>query len=88
MQYCYYDIVGTNADFQVHTFVNNFNDCIGLCDTVNVVGQSTECKACSYDYSQVIDYLDCWLKNGTNYLELDSVSNPPAGDYSVIAILL
>lgn len=88
MQYCYFDIVGNHADFQFHPFVSNFEDCIDFCDTVNVVGQTNECKSCSYDYSQVIDYLDCWLKNGTDFLKPNAESNPRAGDYSAVAILL
>jgi hypothetical protein len=34
-----------------------------------------------------LDYLLCWLKNGTGTVELDTVANN-VGNYSVSAVLL
>jgi hypothetical protein len=85
LQHCNYDIESStelNFDYQA---TQNFDDCINLCDATNVRNQNTECKALTYNYVG-LDYLLCWLKNGTGTLELDTAANN-VGNYSVSAVL-
>ena len=85
MQYCNYDIVSfteINFDYQA---TQNLDGCINLCDALNARNKNTGCKAVTYNFAG-LDFLLCWLKNGTGTLELDSVANT-AGNYSVSAVL-
>jgi hypothetical protein len=85
LQYCNYDIVSStelNFDNQA---TQNFDGCINLCDAANVRSQKTVCKSLTYSYAG-LNYLLCWLKNGTGSVELDTVANNE-GNYSVSAVL-
>ena len=85
MQYCNYDIVSSteiNFDDQA---TQNLDDCINLCDATNTRNKNTGCKAVTYNFAG-LDFLLCWLKNGTGTLKLDSLANT-VGNYSVSAVL-
>jgi hypothetical protein len=85
MQYCNYDIVSSteiNFDDQA---TQNLDDCINLCDGTNTRNKNTGCKAVTYNFAG-LDFLLCWLKNGTGTLKLDSLANT-VGNYSVSAVL-
>jgi hypothetical protein len=85
MQYCNYDIESaTEINFDDQA-TQNLDECINLCDATNVRNKNTGCKAVTYNFAG-LDFLLCWLKNGTGTLELDSLANT-VGNYSVSAVL-
>jgi hypothetical protein len=85
MQYCAYDIASStdiNIDDQA---TQTLDECINLCDATNARNNNTGCKAVTYDFTS-LDFLLCWLKNGTGTLHLD-ILDGTVGDYSVSAVL-
>jgi hypothetical protein len=83
IQYCNYDIHGREINFDEQA-TQSLDDYINLCDITNARNNNTGCKAVTYNFAGR-DYWKCWLKNGTETLEANTVTG---GNSSVAAVLV